>query len=157
MTTTSIQTLASTTRALFVEKSRNDGAKFWSYDHNSPDVPAWLQPLCFEIHGDISPDDHKYRFIVEALDALAECDDPEDADVEADIYNHELTTWLGSHGYRPGYCDEALEELGGDFESTIQLLQLGQYAEKREVLDTVRACLEAHSGEATDEDLPETD
>lgn len=140
-TETTIQTLAADTRAHFVQKTRPDGTTFYSFDHEAS--PAWLIDVVREIHGEMMPDDHKYRFVVEALDALAECDEPDEADVEADSYTSELCAWLGSHGDRPSYCDEALEEFGGGFNGTTQLLAWGQYREKREVLDGIRSALTA--------------
>jgi hypothetical protein len=73
--------------------------------------------------------------VVESLDAIAE--DGEDAELEADLYTAELTAWVASRPDRLAYCDEALSEWGGGFKDTFHLLQLGQYAERQEVLGSV--------------------
>jgi hypothetical protein len=44
------------------------------------------------------PDDWRYQFIEEALDAISE--DGEDAQLEPAIYTHELTGWLHSRADR---------------------------------------------------------
>lgn len=137
-----LQTLAESVRKSFVQDKREDGTAFWKRVDGTPD---WVQELCLQAHGDMMPDDWRYAFIVEALDALEENEDPDDITLEADIYTHELTTWLGSRADRFGYCDEAYADYGLEtFPGTIELLQLGQAAEKREVLDLVRSSLESY-------------
>lgn len=154
MTMTSLQTLAAEVLAMFHQSTRTDGSKFWTYDHS--DDRQWVQDICLEAHGDMSPDDWRYAFIVESLDALSENDDPEDINLEADIYVSELAKWLGSHGHRPGYCDEAMEEEGLSFTTTVDLMQAGQLRETREVFDSIRSSLEARA-EATEDDSEEQD
>lgn len=135
-----LQTLAESVRKSFVQDKREDGTTFWKTDSDER-----IQELCHEAHGDMMPDDWRYAFIVEALDALAECDDVDEADVEADIYTHVLTAWIASRDDRYAYCDEAMSDMGIEtFPGTIELLQLGQAAEKREVLDLVRSSLESY-------------
>ena len=138
--TTQLQRLAAEVRSKFKLKTRDNGAEFWARESNEDD---WIQSLCFEAHGDMLPEDWRYRFIVEALDALSEFDDPDEArdSLEASIYNHELTDWLGSHGHRPGYVDEACEEFGFHG-GTIERIQWGMLSEKWEVFDSVLASIE---------------
>lgn len=155
MTTTSIQTLATEVRAMFHESTRTDGTKYWTYDH-SPDR-QWIQDMCLAAHGDMSPDDWRYAFIVEALDALSENEDSDDVDLEADIYTHELTAWLGSRADRYAYCDQWIEDTGGEFGGTIALLSAGQYTEKREVLDSIRASLSDRAESLSDDSEDATD
>jgi hypothetical protein len=108
------------------------------------------------------PDDHKYRFIVEALDTISESDpDMHTYNIdspEPDIYTHSLLAWLASHLERSGYCDEYMQEISTP-QNTIDLLQGGQYLEKREVFDLVLRALQdrldalevdrQHKGEAS--------
>lgn len=152
MTETTLQGLAEEARAFFVRDTRDDGSHYW---HAKNDRPAWVQELCYAAHGhgDMLPDDWRYQFIVDALDALSENEDADDArdSLEASIYTHELTEWLGSHGYRPGYCDEALKEYGMDFKDTFSLMQLGQLTEMWEVFDQVRGFLETRLEEDEEE------
>jgi hypothetical protein len=150
MTITSIQTLAAEVSAMFRTETRTDGSTFITYD----DVPQWVNDMAHAAHNDMAPDDWKFAFIVEALDALAENEDADEVRLEADIYTHELLKWLSSNLQRPGYCDEAMQEFGGEFTDTVALISLGQYHEKNEVLGIVRSALEAQI-EATDDDEAE--
>jgi hypothetical protein len=149
MTTTSIQTLAAEVRKFFVSKERGENDRIITL---SDDRPEWVQELAMEAHGNMMPDDHRYAFIVEALDALVEADDPDEAEVEADIYTHELTAWLASRADRYGYCDQFMEDTGSKFMGTVQLLSWGQYTEKAEVLALVRSSLESQIEETADDD-----
>jgi hypothetical protein len=156
MTTTSIQTLATEARSFMVSKTRDDGSKFWS---RSDDAPQWVHDLCFAAHdaGDMLPDDHRYAFIVEALDALSDTEDADDVDLEADIYTHELCAWLSSRVDRSGYCDSAMDEFGiTEYKSLVEHLQIGQAYEKAEVLGSVRWSLETRAEETEDSDEPRT-
>jgi hypothetical protein len=92
------------------------------------------------------PDDHRYRFIVESLSALAAGDDSGET-VEPDVYTSELTGWLHSRTDRYAYCDQAVEE-GYGFENTVTLLTNGQLMEKREVFELVKSALEDRADEA---------
>jgi hypothetical protein len=151
MTTTNIQTLATEARSFMVSKTRDDGSKFWS---RSDDAPEWVRELCFAAHdaGDMLPDDHRYEFIVEALDALSDTEDADDVNLEADIYTHNLTTWLASRADRSGYCDSAMEEFGiTEYKSLVEHLQIGQAYEKAEVLGSVRSSLETRAEETSEE------
>jgi hypothetical protein len=149
---TPIQVLAADYTSRFHEITRDDGSKAMVVQ-DGKDLPE-LTELCHAAHGDMLPDDERYHFIIEALDALAECEDTEGArdSIEADIYTHELTAWLASRNDRFSYCDEAAEEFGytgkdektsdGKFIGTMELIALGQWCEKLEVFDSVLSSLE---------------
>jgi hypothetical protein len=143
-----IRALADATRNLFVKATRNDGSVFWK---RTDSAPEWVETMVHDAHGEMLPDDWRYAFIVEALDALAESEDPDEASVESDIYTHELTGWLHSRADRYDYCDEAYKERGGHFTNTVELLMIGQALEKAEVLVSVRASLEAQLEAVADE------
>lgn len=111
-------------------------------------APQWLQETVRYAHGDMLPDDWRYRWIRDAFDAIH--DAGPDADLEevgiefaddADIYNSDLIDWLGSHGSRMGYCDEAFETFEGDISSIATLMQLGQCQERAEIFASVVASL----------------
>ena len=128
----------------------------------SDDAPPWLEELCHDAHGTLLPDDWRYSFIVEALDAIAHSDDPDEAESEVDVYTHELLSWLASNLDRVGYCDEAAEEglvsrppaasRRGPWRgpSLIERISMGQLMERREVtasvLDSLRSHLEDSDG-----------
>ena len=103
-----IQEKAAQIRSTFVEKIRTDGTKYWSTESEE----AEIKELCYAAHDDMMPDDWKYRFIVDALDLIAEADDVDDVTIEPDIYTADLTAWLASHNGRVYYLTQALEEYG---------------------------------------------
>jgi hypothetical protein len=145
----SIQTLAQEARAHFTRKTRDSGESFWSYDHDT--TPEWVQEMTRDAHGSMFPDDWRYQFVVEALGALIDSDDPDEAEMPEEIYNHNLCEWLASHGNRPGYVDDAMDEFGGDFAGIMQAIGRGYWMEQREVLSSVRASLEAKLEEMEEE------
>ena len=148
-TDTTIQELALFARNQFERRHREaDDSHFFA---RKDDAPEWIQDMCRDSHGDSWPDDTIYQFIIESLDALADSDYPEDAYLEADVYTHDLLEWLASSNTRVGYCDEAMSEFGTTG-SILAIIALGQYTEKREVLDSVRSFLEARVDNLNDED-----
>lgn len=148
MTATSIQKLAAEVSAMFTLSTRNDGTSYHSFDHST--TPQWVKDLAFDAHDDMAPDDWKFAFIVEALDALAETEDPDDINLEADVYTHDLLRWLASNLNRPAICDEASAEYGTPGQDIVTVIQQGQAYEKSQVLASVRSALEAQIGELDD-------
>ncbi len=113
-------------------RKRDDGSTYWAFKDGRPD---WMQELAHEAHGDMMPDDWRYRFITEAIAVIAEADEDMDGDdfrelfdehFEPDIYTSTLTDWLNSNVARTGHCDEVLAELGGDLDSIFKIIALGQ-------------------------------
>lgn len=107
-------------------------------------APEELKNLVQNAHADFLPDDFRYDFIYEALQAFADCqvdDDLDDIFLEAAIYNHRLIEWLGSNIKRVGYCDEAQSEYGLENPDVMALITHGQQMEKDEVLALVREAL----------------
>src|SRR5690606_5380878 len=126
---------------------RDDGTEYWGLEVGAPE---WVYTLVWKAHGEIFPEDFRYLFIIEALEALAE--NPEGAEdfLEPDVYISELIKWLNAHpGYRAGLVDEAVNEFG--WESLFRALQAAQLMEKEEVLQLVREFLEKRV-EAGEED-----
>ena len=149
-----IQELAREARAAFSKETRDDGSEYWTH---GLEAPEWIDTLTMAAHGTgpggMLPDDSRYAFIVDALDALEEAEDIDVAgqDWEFEPYYGRLVDWLGTYaGHRLEYCDEWAEEYGCPDESSRatfgagQLLQGGQLYERLEVLNLVRASLEAH-------------
>jgi hypothetical protein len=134
---------------------REDGDEYVRIRDGSPE---WVTDLAREAHGDYLPDDWRYQFISEALDAISEADVDADLDEvgdefadDVDIYTGKLTDWLGSRASRHGYVDEAVEEMGhGD--SVMADIARGQYQERREVFGQVCAFLEQRAEWDTDDD-----
>lgn len=135
----SIQARAGTAYGLLEDATRGDGTP---YVRTVEGAPGWVTELVREAHGDMLPDDWRYATIREALGAIHDApalvaDELADefAD-DADVYNADLLAWVGSHGLRGAYVDEAREEIGEprDF---YHGLQMGQYLERREVFQAV--------------------
>lgn len=135
-----LQTLAAEVRKMFVCKKRDNGASFWSIPG---DKPKWITDLCREAHGDMMPDDYKYEYIVEALDRLKDGDEDGD-EIEPDVYNSDLSKWMGSHSDRGWYVDEAVKEFGHSEDGIYADMMMGQVQEKREVFYSVKQSLESH-------------
>lgn len=144
------QTLAAQLLQHVEKRQRDNGAEFYVFADSAPE---WAEDLAHEAHGDMLPDDWRYRLIVDALHAIEENDDEDEArqQIEASIYNHELVDWLGSHGSRPEYCDEAAEEYGTP--ATVGImdrLSAGQLREREEVFGIVWQYLSDKADELND-------
>ena len=142
--TKTIQEIAQDYADRFEQRTREDKSEFWTVKDDQKSEE--LTELIHTAHGDMAPDDFRYAFIVDSLVAIAESSNAEEATLEADIYTHELTSWLASRADRYSYCDEYVADFGtdsqeGKFMGTIELLQGGQWKEKNEVLDSVRQSL----------------
>ena len=148
-----VQELAKLARCAFTLEKRPDGSEYWTANRCAPE---WIGELVRTGHGGTGPggmlpEDYRYQFIVEALDALEEAEDPDEArdGYEYEHRNYQLALWLGSHGRRFEYCDDWASEYGYELNNaeggdTVGLLQGGQLYERLEVLDLVRGSLEAH-------------
>jgi hypothetical protein len=146
-----IQQLAQQYLDEFELKTRANNSTYYCRKENNYEDD--LHQLIYSAHNGMAPDDYRYYFIVEALRDLIEadiCEDDSDIDfhditneIEAEIYNNKLCQWLSSHAYRPGYCDEAIEELGVAPISIIEYIQYGYIKEKTEVYFSVYNTLEA--------------
>lgn len=151
MTYPTIQEAAAALFAAFVSDKRHvTGDKFYKLADGSPE---WMTDAIHAAHGDMMPDDWRYACIRSVASAVAEVADDEDMDdarheaVDAivDVYNARLAAWLGSHGGRLGYCDEATEEYGAASAldgGIAKLMQFGQYREIDEVWGLLVAALE---------------
>jgi hypothetical protein len=131
---------------------RDDGHTFYKFKDGSKEDEDRCRALALAAHSDGSmlPDDWRYEFIAYALSLLSETNDPDNVDIEADVYTSELTAWLHSRNDRAGYCDEAATEgLIVDGADMFARLTAGQYLEKREVFDQVRAHLESELDDLT--------
>lgn len=148
-TQTKLQKLAGEVSAMFQQKKRDTGAEFWTVKDGSP---KWVTDMCREAHGDMLPDDYKYEFIVGALDALSNYEDPDDieSEIEPDPYTHDLYKWLASNLTRAYYVDEAVKNLGHSEQGIVGDIGCGQYDEKREVFAIVRDFLERRIADEED-------
>jgi len=135
----------------FETATRDDGS---SYVRTKDGRPEWVQDLVFTAHGEFMPDDWRYRKIMEALEFIADNDDPEDtsyefADGAVDVYTSARLAWLASNLNRASYCDEAIENGMVDAKAgVIEIIGAGQYEEAGEIFGLVLSELEKYAGEA---------
>src|SRR5690606_2224489 len=132
--------LAGEALAYFERQKRDDGTECWILEVGAPE---WIKDLVWAAHakGELLPEDFRYLFIIEALEAIAE--NPEEPDIllEPDVYASRLIEWLNAHpSYRMVLVNEAVDQFG--WSSLFDALQAGQLLEKKEVLQSVRGFLE---------------
>jgi len=147
-----IKSLAKEALKYFVTGKRIDGTEHIHTENE----PQWVRNMCREAHGDMLPDDWKYRFVQEALSDFAYHEEENegylhDHRLDADIYSRDLLAWVSSNLERPGYCDSVKEEYGTTPDSLMQHIAWGQEQEKNEVLASVLASLEARLDEVEGE------
>ncbi len=137
----------------FITDTRDNGEKFTKTKENRPE---WLTNLIFTAHGDMMPDDYRYKFIENSLQYIADQDEDEDMDfpeIEADSYTSELTKWLHSRNDRVFYLTEALEAF--EMKDGFQALQMAQLREREEVYDSVLNSLRELCEDQEDEEEQE--
>lgn len=125
------QEKAEMVRKFFVKKTRDDGNSFYCLTDNAP---LAVKDLVRNCHDGMLPDDYRFMFIMQVLDAIAEAyeNDP----LEPEIYNNKLLDWLGSRLDRPGYVDRAIDEWGKS-DSIMTDIMNGYALELKEVLLSV--------------------
>jgi hypothetical protein len=147
-TETTIQALATEMSRAFEGAVRSATGE--TFRKLKDDAPGWMTMVCRTAHDDarLLPDDCRYAFIEEAVDALAAHDDAEEArsSLEPDVFTSELTTWLHSQNSRVYYLSQALVEYGA-FRDGFQLLAAAQMIEKEEVFQQVAAALAEVKGD----------
>ena len=95
----------------FEKHDRKDGHPAWFLVDSAP---GWVGDIVIAAHdeGDMFPDDWRYQFVVESLGALIDNDDPDDIEIDADIYTYDLLRWLSSRNSRCDYVDDAVADFG---------------------------------------------
>ncbi len=126
--------LAAHANKYFIPKKRDSGEKFWAMKSRHP---VWVKEMVHAAHGDMMPDDYKYEFVVDTLDAIEEETDPDEPNLESDIYYSGLNRWFASHVERAGYVDEAVADFGHSGDGVHGDIGFGQIREKEEVWGTV--------------------
>ncbi|MFZ2886529.1 MAG: hypothetical protein WA021_01780 [Minisyncoccia bacterium] len=148
-TKTDLQKLAKKVSEMFEIQYRLLTPKEESFYCLKQKAPKWVKEMVQHAHGDMPPDDHKYDFIVEALNALADTDDWDEIQLEPDVYNHDLLKWVSSNLTRAEYVNDAVTEFGLDTKDfdLFKVLGYGQYIEKQEVLSVVKDALTDRAAE----------
>lgn len=129
----------------FVGKYRDDGTSFTSL---SDDHPEWVKQLVCDAHDGMLPDDWRYECIFHALCFVRDVEDwydraDEFANDMVSVNSAELIDWLGSHGSRAGWVQEAREEWGDAGSDIWDEVARGQLMEARDVFALVTRELSA--------------
>jgi hypothetical protein len=116
-----------------------------SFTKCTDDAPQKLNDLVRKVHGyfDCMPNDWIYENIAEAFDWLA-TDKLEDVNMEADIYYHELNTWL-NNPYAAGLCDEVMQE--DRYDRFYSAIECAQIRAKYMIYEAVNEFLQEESAE----------
>lgn len=145
MTTTTTQDLAREAAQHFETRTRSNGDHYVTSADNAPE---WVLVLIYGAHGDFLPEDWRYEKIRDALEAIADHDgEPMDAEFDfrdgaVDAYSFDRLRWLSSDLNRPGYCDEAAEDVGLDDADLMTRIGWGQDMEAGEIFALVVQALE---------------
>lgn len=137
----------------FETGTRDNGEEFVKTKNGRPE---WLEALILNAHGDMLPDDYRYKFIRDALQYISDQDEDTDLDcpeIEADIYTSDLTKWLHSRNDRVYYLTEALETF--EMRDGFVALQSAQIIEKEEVYWSVLESLRELCKDQEDEEEQE--
>lgn len=151
-TQTALQSRAEALYHALERRTRDNGNDFYTLKDGSPE---WMRDVIHAAHGpDLMPDDWRYSFINDCAGSLFYEDDPDEIELEADVYTGRLTDWLASNINRVYYLEEAMTEYRPD--SGFALLQLAQLKEREETMQLLREALEELAEEdetsGTDED-----
>jgi len=146
----------------FETRTRDNGETFLALKEGHPE---WMTDCLREAHGDMMPDNTRYRMIREVVSALTERDEDEWDDAEheicdglVDVYTSRLTAWLASHLDRVCYCDEAqFEGLVRDNAGVEERMRVGQFLEYQEIYRTVVVFLRERAEDLAADDETEVE
>jgi hypothetical protein len=110
-------------------------------------TPEYIKDLVLKAHGDpesgifFLQDDWRYEFVHDALRAIVDTDDLEDAfeSITPNVYTAELTAWLNSNIQRIYYLNDAIQEMveiGAKYDG-FTLLARAQRIERVEVFNLI--------------------
>jgi len=97
------------------------------------------QEFFHHAHGDMLPDDFRYKMIHDVLSNMDDyADEMELIESLIPVYTSDLLNWLSSNNNRYTYCDEFKDEYGiSDERSIIDLISGGYMMELQEVYDLI--------------------
>lgn len=137
-----LQALAKEALAWF-EQMQLEQRTVWVWKDGTPE---WIRTMVQEAHAEFFPDDWRYAFIVAALAHISDSDTPEEIELEADVYTHDLLSWFSSNITRLTYVDEAVMIYGHSDRGIKGDIANGQLLEKQavylSVLDSLKHRLE---------------
>ena len=89
------------------------------------------------VHGDMLPDDFRYKMIHDILCNMVDDDDDEDPidmlNSLVPIYSSDLLVWVSSNLTRIGYCDQYQDEFDGSALKLTEIITGGYFEELQEV------------------------
>lgn len=137
-----ISELAKYAGSFFLTKTRvpeTPGAEGKRYVSMKKRRPTWISDMVKKVHdnGNWFPEDYKYEYIDQSLDLLADGVNPEEPQLEADVYTSDLYEWFTSHSERAGYVDEATKSIGHSEQGIVGDFMMGQLQEREEVFRLV--------------------
>jgi len=113
------------------------------YTRTKQGAPLWMTDMIRACHGDMFPDDFRYKTIYDLLGVTGDLEsimseDLEDishelVDGQVDVYTSDLTKWLNSRDDRVYYLTEAIEEY--DLKDGFKALMTAQYMEIEEIFN----------------------
>ena len=105
------------------------------------DAPEWVKNMVRSAHGDFMPDDYRYNWIYNALDAFQN-DTPDVAIdcLEPEPYYNQRASWLASNVNRAQYVNEIIE-MGCESDDVMDMIGYGQLQEMRETYESVHSSI----------------
>ncbi len=134
----SLKDAAKEFHSYFEIAQRADNTSFIRLREGSPD---WAVQIVRQAHGDMMPDDYRFEYAMIAAEMLWNYDDPDDVELQPDVYTSDLLDWLRSRNDRTTYIDDAIRDYG-KAEQFDQDMMIAQTLEREEVLGSVRGSLE---------------
>jgi hypothetical protein len=145
--------------AAFETRKRDNGDEFLCLADGSPD---WMSEAVRLAHGDMLPEDIRYRMVKDMLGAIVDVLETEPEAAEADLYataeeridglispyTADRTAWLASSIQRPGYVDEANEFYGNEGAPIVEQIERGMIFEYREICPVLVAAIRTQAGES---------
>lgn len=150
---TAFQTIATEFYKAFEQRTRTDGAKFYSIRDGSPE---WMRTLVHDVHDalDVGPNDWCYEHTRMIASNLTDVEDPDEdtvheiADGLVDVYTSALTAWASMRLEYAALADEAQTEgLVAENATYVQLLTSAQYIALQRMTDTIVAALKEQADE----------
>lgn len=140
-----VQQLAEALDAALETRTRDNGESFVCLKDESPE---WMTDVIQETgHACDCPElDTFYEAVQLAASALASSDDPEQAidEIEPDVYNRDLLTWLSASLDHINLVDEALENGASGI---MEACQQAQAEQRRQVAQALLEALEEQAEE----------
>jgi len=127
-------------------QKRPDGTEYYCLKGGSP---GWMREVIRQAHnGRRLPNDTIYEVIADVAAVLAYSDPDADidelrhaiAEIEPDVFTHDLTAWLHDDVNNVSYLTGALEE--GGIKDGFDLLSRAQYLFKQEIANSLLEALE---------------